>query len=110
MRLLKDFDDLQKSYRLKGIENQSLQTIIPMIPGAKVTKVFALRIIPIVFYSIMGNITKNVRERATIIMLIFPRLGTYFMEIGIKICPQKENHSSHYYESYGVNVFSVDKQ
>lgn len=66
-----------------------------MIPGAKVTKVFALRIIPMFFYSIIGNITKNVRERATIIMLIFPRLGTHFVEIRIKICPQKENHGSH---------------
>lgn len=37
----------------------------------------------------------NIRESATVIMLIFPRLGKPFMEIGIKICPQKENHGSH---------------
>ena len=66
-----------------------------MISGFKVTERFVLRIIPIVFYSIIGNITKNVRGSATFIMLVFPRLDKPFMEIGIKICPQKENHGSH---------------
>jgi hypothetical protein len=37
----------------------------------------------------------NVKESATFIMLVFPQLDKRFMEIGIKICSQKENHGSH---------------